>query len=111
MTNKSKLDAQSPAEAGSGFIQSLLASLFRSASPVEALSRTEVHSRTEVLPPAPTKPSRLPDAGADASWTASLNRGDGLPPFLLSIDMAAGARSVMRFEAFGRRDSAFGPEI
>jgi hypothetical protein len=111
MTNKPKFDAQSPAEAGSGFIQSLLASFFRSASPAEALSQRVALSRAEVLPPAPTKPSRLPDAGADASWTASLNRGDGLPPFLLSIDMAAGARSVMRFEPFGRRDSAFGPEI
>jgi hypothetical protein len=111
MTNKPKFDAQSPAEAASGFIQSFLASLFRSALPVEVHTRVEVLSRTKALPPAPTKPSRLPDAGADASWTASLNRGDGLPPFLLSIDMAAGARSVMRFEAFGRRDSAFGPEI
>ena len=94
MKNKAKCDAQSPAEAGGGFIQSLFATFFRSAP------------RVEVLSPAPARPSRLPDAGADAGWTASLSRGDGLPPFLLCIDMVAGAHSVMRFEPFGRRDDA-----
>ena len=43
--------------------------------------------------------SRIADSGAEAGWTASLDRGDGLPPFLLSINMVAGSCSAMRFEA------------
>ena len=46
---------------------------------------------------------------ADASWTASLCRGDDLPPCRLSILIASGA-SAVRLEPFGR-DSASRPAL
>lgn len=46
------------------------------------------------------------DSGADASWTASLRRGDDLPPCRLSILIASGALSAMRLEPFGRSTDA-----
>ena len=46
------------------------------------------------------------DSGADACWTASLRRGDDLPPCRLSILIASGARSAMRLEPFGRETDA-----
>jgi hypothetical protein len=102
MINRPRFDARSPAEAGVGFIQSLFAPFFRPAAPVQVLA-------PEVLAPqvlAPRRSSLLADSGADASWTASLHRGDGLPPFLLCIDMAADERFAMRFEPFSRRAGA-----
>ena len=83
---------KSPVEPRVGFVQSLFAPWFRPTPPAKALKARS--------------PSRFPDHGADAGWTASLRRGDGLPPFLLCIDMAAGQRSAMRFEPFSRRNSA-----
>jgi hypothetical protein len=44
------------------------------------------------------------DSGAEACWTASLRRGDDLPPCRLSILIASGASSAMRLEPF-RRDA------
>jgi hypothetical protein len=92
MKNKPWFAARSPAEAGVQFVQTLFAPWFRTTPPAEAL--------------APRSPSSFADYGADASWTASLHRGDGLPPFLLCIDMAAGQRSAMRFEPYARRSGA-----
>ena len=84
--------ARSPAAMRVGFVQSLFAPWFRPTPPVEVLTARS--------------PSRFIDHGAEAGWTASLHRGDGLPPFLLCIDMAAGERSAMRFQPFSRRNSA-----
>lgn len=39
---------------------------------------------------------------ADASWTASLRRGDDLPPCRLSVLIASGVGSAVRLETFGR---------
>jgi len=95
MINRPRFDARSPAEAGVSFIQSLFAPLFRPATPVQVLTPEALSP--QVLAP---RTSPLADSGADASWTASLHRGDGLPPFLLCIDMAADERFAMRFEPF-----------
>lgn len=101
MKEKPWFGGKTPVEAGVGLVQSLFAPLFRPAPPLEALA-----------PPA-TILSRIADSGAAASWTACLDRGDGLPPFLLSINMAAGCCSAMRFEARAGRDSAdsLGPNL
>ncbi len=99
MINRPRFDARSPAEAGVGFIQSLFAPWFRPATPVQVLAPDVL--APDVLGPRPS--SRFADPGADASWTASLQRGDGLPPFLLCIGMAADERIAMRFERFSRR--------
>jgi hypothetical protein len=84
-------------ESGAAFMQTLFAPLFRPATP--DLSATPR--------------ARIGDAGADACWTASLCRGDGLPPFLLSIHQVAGSRSAMRFEPFDKPAAAetFGQEL
>jgi hypothetical protein len=95
MKNRPWFAARLPAEAGVHFVQTLFAPWFRQ-PPAVAL--------------APRTPSSFIDHGADASWTASLHRGDGLPPFLLCIDMAAGERSAMRFEPFAR-SSGVGPRV
>jgi hypothetical protein len=92
MKNRPWFAARSQAETRVGFVQSLFAPWFRPTPPVEVL---DAHS-----------PSRFADYGADAGWTASLRRGDGLPPFLLCIDIAAGERTAMRFEPFSRRNTA-----
>jgi hypothetical protein len=47
-------------------------------------------------------PSASLDTGADACWTASLRRGDDLPPCRLSILIASGVSSAMRLEPFRR---------
>ena len=47
---------------------------------------------------------------ADASWTASLSRGDDLPPCRLSILIAAGAASAVRLGPFSR-DPAVRPAL
>lgn len=91
MKNRPWHAARSQAETRIGLVQSLLAPWFRATPP------------TQVLDARPA--SRFADQGADAGWTASLRRGDGLPPFLLCIDMAAGQPSAMRFEPFSRRNS------
>ncbi len=95
MINRPRFDARSQAEAGVSFIQSLFAPLFRPATPVQVLA-------PDVLAPRASS-SRFADSGADACWTASLQRGDGLTPFLICIDMAADERFAMRFEPFSRR--------
>jgi hypothetical protein len=92
MKNRTWFDAGSQAETTVGFVQSLFAPWRRATPPVEVLTARS--------------PSRYADQGADASWTASLNRGDGLPPFLLCIDMAAGKRSAIRFQPFARPTGA-----
>ncbi len=101
MTNRPRFDARSPAEAGVGFIQSLFAPWFRPSAPVPPEVLGPEVLAPEVLGPRPS--SRFADPGADTSWTASLQRGDGLPPFLLCIGMAADERIAMRFEPFSRR--------
>ncbi|WP_294536467.1 hypothetical protein [uncultured Rhodoblastus sp.] len=88
MRNRPWFAARSPAGAGVHFVQTLFAPWFRP-PPVQT--------------PTPRLPSDFADYGAEDGWTASLHRGDGLPPFLLCIDMAAGACAAMRFEPFARR--------
>jgi hypothetical protein len=95
MQDRNWFGAFFPAEVGVGFVQSLFAPLFRAATPARNLTAASTAAE-----------SRIADAGADASWTASLHRGDGLPPFLLCIRNAAGANSAMRFEPFGSRADA-----
>ncbi|MGO9942767.1 MAG: hypothetical protein ACLPIC_08370 [Rhodoblastus sp.] len=104
MINRPRFDARSPAEAGVSFIQSLFAPLFRPAT----VLAPEVLA-PKVLGPRPSS-SRCADPGADACWTASLQRGDGLIPFLVCIDLAAGQRFAMRFESFSRRTDV-GPRL
>jgi hypothetical protein len=58
-----------------------------------------------VAAPRPDASSSL-DSGAEACWTASLRRGDDLPPCRLSILIASGARSAMRLESFRREAEA-----
>lgn len=98
MMEKIRLGAKVPAEPAAGFIQSLLAPLFRSAAP--AKGRVPAGGKSWL-------------ADAEASWTASLHRGADLPPFLLSIQINAGARSALRFGPFDRRPGAepVGPEL
>jgi hypothetical protein len=84
--------ARSPGEAGVHFVQTLFAPWFKPTPPIEVLT--------------PRSSSNFADNGVETGWTASLHRGDGLPPFLLCIDMAAGERSAMRFEPFARRSGA-----
>lgn len=83
--NKRWFGGKTPAEAGVSLVQSLFSPLFRPAAE----------------PPAAPSPTVFSDedSGSDTSWTASLDRGDGLPPFLLSINMVAGSCSAMKFEA------------
>ncbi len=95
MKNKQGFGHNAPAHSGVHFVQALFASLFNPAPRVEALVRIQ----RNVL-------SRMVETGADACWTASLHRGDDLPPFLLSIRTAADSPSAMRLEPFAsRRDS------
>lgn len=74
---------------------------------VAALLRLLVGTVAE-RPVAPTLAKPRPnasdslDSGADACWTASLRRGDDLPPCRLSILIASGASSAMRLEPFRR---------
>jgi hypothetical protein len=42
----------------------------------------------------------IADSSFDASWTASLKRGDDLPPCRLSVLIASGSRSAMRLEPY-----------
>jgi hypothetical protein len=78
--------ASNPTETGVNFMQSLFAPLFRAPTkaPAPALGR-----------------ALLMDAGAEASWTASLHRGNDLPPFLLCVHMTAESRSAVRFGPIG----------
>ena len=79
--------AKYPAEACVGLMHALLAPLFR----------------TPAKSPAPQHPpSCIADSGADACWTASLNRGNDLPPFLLCVHTTAESRSAVRFGPFDR---------
>ncbi len=98
MKEKPWFGGKTPAEAGVSLVQSLFAPLFKPTPAVEAM-----HSSPALIL------SRIADSGADASWTASLDRGDGLPPFLLSITMGAGPCPAMRFEARAGRDGADSP--
>ncbi|WP_374548049.1 hypothetical protein [Rhodoblastus sp.] len=86
---------------GDPFLASLFRLLARESSEKSALP--SVHA-------ARAKDLALPDPGADASWTASLCRGDDLPPCRLSIAIAAGACSAMRLESFGR-DATSAPRV
>ena len=56
--------------------------------------------------PAPARTIASPLLDSDASWTASLRRGDDLPPCRLSILIAAGALSAMRLEPFSSESDA-----
>jgi hypothetical protein len=98
MLDKIWFGAKSPANIGPGFIQSLLAPLFRPSTP----AKTRAPARRAVWP-----------ADAEAGWTASLHRGADLPPFLLSIQGSAESRSAMRFGPFDRSAGAepVGPEL
>jgi hypothetical protein len=71
-----------------------------------AFFRLIARSPSEKPAPARAIASPLLDSGADASWTASLRRGDDLPPCRLSILIAAGALSAMRLEPFSRESDA-----
>jgi hypothetical protein len=94
MTNgKTWFGAKSPAETGVNFMQSLFAPLFR------APAKT----------PAPLGRTPVVDTGAEASWTASLHRGNDLPPFLLRVNMTAGSRSAVQFGPIGA--GSFGAEV
>jgi hypothetical protein len=81
--NKRWFGGKTPAEAGVSLVYSLFSPLF---GPAYA---------TEPLAPAPA--ANLSDS-SDTIWTASLHRADGLPPFLLSINMVAGSCSAMKFQ-------------
>lgn len=87
MSGRRWFGGKTPAEAGASLVHSLFSPLFRPAPP-----------------PAPAAILSQIDSSADACWTASLDRGDGLPPFLLSINMVAGCCSAVRFEARAGRD-------
>ncbi len=89
MKDRRWFGAKSAGETGAAFMQSLFAPLFRPSA------------ADAPLPGSAPRP-RIADAGSDACWTASLRRGDDLPPFLLSIQTAAGSRSAIRFEPFDR---------
>lgn len=91
---KSWFGAKNPTETGVNFMQSLLAPLFR--APTKA-------------PAAPLGRTLITDTGAEASWTASLHRGNDLPPFLLCVHMTAESRSAVRFGPFGA--GSFGAEL
>lgn len=102
MKNRQDLGHKTPAQSGVHFVQALFASLFNPAPRVEALVRIQ----RNVL-------SRMVETGADACWTASLHRGDDLPPFLLSIRTAADSPSALRMEPFAdrRQSRGIGGEI
>lgn len=84
--SKTWFGAKIPTETGVNFMQSLLAPLFRTPTKV---------------PAAPLGRALIVDTGAEASWTASLHRGNDLPPFLLCVHMTAESRSAVRFGPFG----------
>ena len=85
--DKNWFGARYPAEAWVDLMHSLLSPLFR--SPAKS--------------PAPQNPtSGIADSGADACWTASLNRGNDLPPFLLCVHTTAESRSAVRLGPFDR---------
>ena len=88
MKDRRWFGAKFAGESGVTFMQSLFAPLLRPSAPDD-------------FPPPASRPKPA-DAGADACWTASLCRGDGLPPFLLSIHQVAGSRSAMRFDPFDK---------
>jgi len=87
--DKNWFGARLKAEAGIGLMQFLLAPLSR--APVKSAA------------PTPESPRQIADSGADASWTASLHRGNDLPPFLLCVHTTAESRSAVRFGPFDRR--------
>jgi len=78
---------------GDPFLASLFRLLAREPSAKSALPSIRA---------ARAKDPALSDPGADASWTASLRRGDDLPPCRLSIAIASGACLAMRLESIGR---------
>ena len=86
--------AKTPSERSVHFLHSLFAPLRRA---------------PEKAPAAPLRRTPTVDTGADASWTASLNRGDDLPPFLLRVHMTAESRSAVRFGPI--RAGSFGAEL
>ena len=87
--DKNWFGAKFPAEAGVGLMHSLFAPLFRTLAKCPARAAEK-----------PSSP--IADAGADACWTASLHRGNDLPPFLLCIHTTAESRSALRFGPFDR---------
>jgi hypothetical protein len=93
MTRKQWFGARVATESGD-LLKHALGRLLPRASAASALAR-----------PRPQK-SPLSDPGADASWTASLNRGDDLPPCRLSVLIASGSRSAIRLEPFNSEAEA-----
>ena len=85
--DKNWFGAKTPAEAWVDLMHSLLAPLF--GSPAKSAA-----------PHNP--PNCITDSGADACWTASLNRGNDLPPFLLCVHTTAESRSAVRFGPLDR---------
>jgi hypothetical protein len=92
---------QGAAGASDPFVSTLLRLLIGSSSGKPA---------TAALAKACPGPSSSLDSGAEACWTASLRRGDDLPPCRLSILIASGASSAMRLEPF-RREAETGSRI
>jgi hypothetical protein len=88
--------AKHPAEAWVDLMHSLFTPLFR--GPTKR--------------PAPQNPmSRIADSGADACWTASLYRGNDLPPFLLCVHTTAESRSAVRFGPLDRSADSLGIKL
>ena len=85
--DKNWFGAKYPAEAWVDLMHSLFAPLFRTPAKGAAPQRLT---------------SCINDSGADACWTASLNRGNDLPPFLLCVHTTAESRSAVRFGPLDR---------
>ena len=85
MINANLAGVKSQPVASVGVLQFLLDRLFRPAH--------------VVINAAPARAlARMAEAGTEMSWTASLSRGDDMPPFRLSILTAHDARSSIRIE-------------
>ncbi len=92
--NTNWFGAKHPAEAWVGLMHSFFTPLFR--GPTKR--------------PAPQNPlNRIADSGADACWTASLYRGNDLPPFLLCVHTTAESRSAVRFGPLDRSADSLAP--
>ncbi|MCI4678996.1 hypothetical protein K9U39_09075 [Rhodoblastus acidophilus] len=98
MKRKQWFDASGAASGGDFLFQSFL--------------RLVARSRT-VARPAPVRSERKPsaDPAADACWTASLHRGDDLPPCRLSILAASDSPSAVRLELSRHKTGAARPDL
>jgi hypothetical protein len=90
MKRKQWFDASGAASSGDFLFQSFL--------------RLVARSRTAACPAPVRKPSA--DPAADACWTASLHRGDDLPPCRLSILAASDSPSDVRLEHYRHKAGA-----